>query len=352
MKLKDILQQVCLAYDIKLLSFQLLAGGHIHQTYKVESDRGSFLIQSFNEDVFPNPELIHSNFALTQSHINDTYSTSLLPDWKYTTDGEPYFRMNDSLWRSSQFIENSVCYEQCPNQEIAYQAGKILGKFHRLTHDMSLDDIKPIIPNFHNMEFRWSQLQQAIKGDQALRVKDHSEIIEKITSFYEQCDFLSGQEGVVPMRLLHNDPKLSNMLFDNTGRATHLIDLDTIMAGYIQYDVGDLVRSCCSLTAEDEVNGEENYFNINWFTRIIQGYAEEVNGIVVPEEVSSLATAGKYMTFIMAIRFLADYFNGDLYYHTEYHGQNLNRVKNQIKLFEEMYIQLDQLREIVYLKFS
>ena len=38
------------------------------------------------------------------------------------------------------------------------------------------------------------------------------------------------------------------------------------------------------------------------------------------------------MTYIMAIRFLADYLNGDIYYHTEYVGQNLIRANNQLKL--------------------
>jgi hypothetical protein len=40
------------------------------------------------------------------------------------------------------------------------------------------------------------------------------------------------------------------------------------------------------------------------------------------------------MTAIMAYRFLADFLNGDVYYHTTYPGQNLVRASNQFRLLE------------------
>ena len=38
----------------------------------------------------------------------------------------------------------------------------------------------------------------------------------------------------------------------------------------------------------------------------------------------------------MGIRFLADYLNGDVYFHTSYPEHNLVRARNQFKLVEEM----------------
>ena len=42
------------------------------------------------------------------------------------------------------------------------------------------------------------------------------------------------------------------------------------------------------------------------------------------------------MTYIMAIRMLADFLNGDIYYHISYPGQNLVRATNQLKLLDEL----------------
>jgi hypothetical protein len=38
------------------------------------------------------------------------------------------------------------------------------------------------------------------------------------------------------------------------------------------------------------------------------------------------------MTYIMALRFLADYLNGNVYYHVTYPDQNLVRAQNQFQL--------------------
>lgn len=42
------------------------------------------------------------------------------------------------------------------------------------------------------------------------------------------------------------------------------------------------------------------------------------------------------MTYEVGIRFLADYLNGDVYFHTNYPEHNLVRARNQFKLVEEM----------------
>jgi hypothetical protein len=42
------------------------------------------------------------------------------------------------------------------------------------------------------------------------------------------------------------------------------------------------------------------------------------------------------MTFIIALRFLTDYLNGDMYFGTSYPGQNLTRARNQLNLLEQL----------------
>lgn len=49
----------------------------------------------------------------------------------------------------------------------------------------------------------------------------------------------------------------------------------------------------------------------------------------------------------MGIRFLADYLNGDVYFHTAYPEHNLVRARTQLKLVREMDAHWDEMVEIV-----
>lgn len=49
----------------------------------------------------------------------------------------------------------------------------------------------------------------------------------------------------------------------------------------------------------------------------------------------------------MGIRFLADYLNGDVYFHTEYPEHNLVRARTQLKLVADMESKWDQMTAIV-----
>ena len=56
--------------------------------------------------------------------------------------------------------------------------------------------------------------------------------------------------------------------------------------------------------------------------------------VLTAGERKAIPFAGKMMTYIMAIRFLADYLRGNTYYHITYPEQNLVRSANQLRLLE------------------
>ena len=51
------------------------------------------------------------------------------------------------------------------------------------------------------------------------------------------------------------------------------------------------------------------------------------------------------MVFIMALRFLTDFLNDDVYYKTEYPEHNLDRSKNQFKLIESLSVQFKEMED-------
>ena len=53
------------------------------------------------------------------------------------------------------------------------------------------------------------------------------------------------------------------------------------------------------------------------------------------------------ITYEQALRFLADYLEGDVYYKTAYPEHNLVRTHTQIRMVEEMESKWDQIQEII-----
>ncbi len=51
--------------------------------------------------------------------------------------------------------------------------------------------------------------------------------------------------------------------------------------------------------------------------------------------------------YMQAVRFLADYINGDTYYKTSYPEHNLVRTRNQMRLLECIEAVIPQMREYI-----
>jgi len=135
--------------------------------------------------------------------------------------------------------------------------------------------------------------------------------------------------GRFPLRLIHNDTKLNNILFDREGKAICMIDLDTVMPGYVHYDVGDALRIMSNTAGEDERNLERVGLDFRIMEAFLKGYLGEALKFITPEERECLPMAPLYMTFIIGLRFLTDHIQGDRYFHIRREGHNLDRARVQ-----------------------
>jgi hypothetical protein len=96
--------------------------------------------------------------------------------------------------------------------------------------------------------------------------------------------------------------------------------------------LGDMVRTFVSPVSEEERDLSLVTFRFSFYQALLDGYLSEMDEVLSPDEKKAIPYAGMMMTYIMAIRFLADFLNGDIYYHIEYPGQNLVRATNQLRL--------------------
>jgi Ser/Thr protein kinase RdoA (MazF antagonist) len=143
------------------------------------------------------------------------------------------------------------------------------------------------------------------------------------------------ESGALKERITHNDTKINNILFDkDSPKAVCIIDLDTLMPGYFIYDLGDLVRTCVSPVSEEEADISKIEFRRPIYDALLTGYLSEMKATMTQEELLAIPFAGKMMTYIMALRFLADYLRGNTYYHISYADQNKVRARNQLHLLK------------------
>ena len=185
-----------------------------------------------------------------------------------------------------------------------------------------------------NFEKRISDFKTAVSNASNETKKTAEDELKLLISAISLPDkFISLQkQNILPVRIIHADPKISNVLFDTvSGKGKCVIDLDTIMPGTLLYDYGDMVRSYTNNKNEDDPT-ENNIFNKEIYDLLTKGFLSSIKDQLTSVEMDNLAYSAKVVIYIQALRFMTDYLNGNIYYKTNHPLQNFNRAKNQINL--------------------
>ena len=154
-------------------------------------------------------------------------------------------------------------------------------------------------------------------------------------------------DGSIPVRVTHNDTKLNNILFDEkTNKPICVIDLDTIMPGSLLYDFGDAIRFAANNTVEDDRDLDRVYLRMDRYEEYVSGFLAGLKDTITQKELSLLPEAALIMTYEVALRFMTDYLEGDLYFKIHYPDQNLVRARDQLRMTEDIESKLEEMRAI------
>ena len=348
-KLKFVFSQFNITSNFK--GYKELASGHINDTYLIEtSKKPSVILQRINHTVFKDvPSLISNKVAISKHLLKKMqYLPAEMLMQKvvqFVPAKQQYYYYKDTdgnFWNMMLYIENSVTYSTVTNEEIAYEGGKLIGDFLHLTSDFDSSLLSEVIPKFHDMTYRFSQFEQSLKMASKERLESANTEIKKVYSYKDEMHILQQlkESGQLKIRVTHNDTKISNILFDTTKKGICVIDTDTVMPGIVHYDFGDAIRTICNTAAEDEKNLNLVHFNMNYYKAYSKGFFEAIENDLTDLELEHLPLGVKTMIFIMALRFLTDYLNTDIYYKTNYADHNLVRSKNQFKLLESFNLNM------------
>lgn len=333
----------------KPVSCQEFGQGHINQTLKMETDSShTYILQRINQYVFQQPVQLMENICAITDYLRSKdadprHSLHFIP----AQDGRCYhFDENGDFWRMYEYVEG-LSLDAPETEADFYQSALAFGNFQMLLSDFPAASLHDTIPQFHNTVDRYRLLRQSVEADACGRLTDVGPELDFLLANEDLACTLQRmlEEGLLPLRVTHNDTKLNNVLLDcNTREYLCVLDLDTVMPGLSLYDYGDSIRFGATTAASEE---DENLaLDLHLFEVYTRGFLSAATNLT-PTEMEMMPIGAVAITIELATRFLKDHLDGDLYFKTAYPGHNLDRARGQIALAADMIRKLDDMKRIV-----
>ncbi len=330
------------ALEGRVMSCAPYGSGHINSTFLVKTDTGKrYILQKVNTAIFPDPEALMRNILLVTGHLRkkDPDPRHVLTLVPVLSGGYSLNLGEEGFWRTYEFITGGVCLDRAETPADFRLSGKAFGAFQRQMADFPAEELREVIPGFHDTPKRYEALHRAIGENRAGRA----------ASVWEEIDFfLSREEGAgllmdllwagkLPRRVTHNDTKLNNVMLDEkTREPLCVLDLDTVMPGLAATDFGDSIRFGACTAAEDEPETEKVHLDRELYEAYARGFLGACGASLTEGELETLPDGARLITLENGVRFLTDYLDGDVYYHTERPGQNLDRTRTQMAMVRDM----------------
>ncbi len=333
--------------------------GKVNDTFLVAGPDviAPFILQRISA-VFPHPEHIMENMRAVFDHAQDMLSREkslgryiAIPALCRTRSGRDFYRdSKGSFWRALYYIDHTKCFDEVQSVFQAREAGFALGNFHRLIHDLDPSNLHDTLPGFHVTPIYLAHYDKvAAAGAEQSMTADMRFCHDFISERREMSSVLENavKQGLLVLRPVHGDPKLSNILFDErSGRAAAIIDLDTVKPGLVQTDIGDCLRSCCNRVGEESVD-KKAHFDTELYRAILQGYLSEVGRFLTPADYDFIYPALRLIAFELGLRFYTDFLEGNVYFKTERLDQNLERALVQFRLAESIEKQQNDIEQVI-----
>jgi hypothetical protein len=363
-KFQDGINEITKEFQVsgQIISIVRYGNGHINQTYLVNTLENwgemGYVFQRINHHVFHDPEILMENFLNITNHLIKKYHEAGFSDinrrvLQPVSARNGACKVYDSqgyLWRATPFINNTITYQIVNSASQAFEVGRSYGQFQQLMLDFPANLLRETIHDFHNTRFRFDCLQTAIQEDKMSRAINARNEINFINSHENWVDCLLDflKFGQLPIRVIHNDTKVSNLLVDRgTLEGLCVTDLDTTMPGTSLYDFGDMVRTSTNTAPEDEVDISKVNVDLNLFKALATGYLNASQDFLTEIEKRYLVFSGKVITFELAVRFLTDYLEGERYFKINYPDHNLVRCQSQLALVQAIEKVEDEMENIV-----
>lgn len=355
--------EICSKFKIRAVATKVIKKGIINNSWEVTDENGeTYIVQEINSNIFKDINKLMDNIDRVTTHIKKKLEQNggnihrevlnIIP-----CEDKKFYSIQDEngsihYYRAYNFIKNARTYDEA-DETLLYQAGIGFGKFQSYLADFDAVSLYESIPDFHNTIKRFQDFEKVLDDINFDMYKKSSLEIRELLKYYKYADVIMKPltNGDIPKRVVHNDTKLNNVMLDNnTYEAVCVIDLDTIMPGSLLFDYGDAIRYCANKGSEDDVNLDNVKFDFNKFVAFTYGFMEETYQSLTPNELKLMCKAPLVLTYELALRFLTDYLNGNIYFKCDptRKDHNLERARAQLKLLKEFEQNEDKMNTAIY----
>lgn len=293
-----------------------LQSGLIQQTWHLETQRGRFICQQLHPAFAK--EVTEDAQVISQFLRNHEFP---IPHYFTTVDGELHLEWEGKPWRVMACLPG-ITHAKAPQKIYLHQAGLLSGKLHQLLANFE-HQFKFQLPYFHDTNYIFQSLQ-TIADDPK---------VEAELNFFRATILDLLLPDALQQQVIHGDLKLSNFLFDDHGICTGIVDLDTFMVHNLYIEMGDALRSWCTVGT---------HFDLEILAAGLQGYAD--SQALQNLEPELLAQGIQLLVLELGMRYLKDYFE-DCYFHWDRtafpsrKAHNLARCHRQIAIFQSIQSQ-------------
>ncbi len=288
------------AYGMEGARITPVSIGLINRTFVVESrsDSERFVLQKVNPIFTP---LVHEDIEAVTAHLEAKGLRT--PRLIRSLGGALFVEDAGAIWRLMTFVEGET-RERLSAPEEAREAGVLLARFHAAVQDLAYEFRNRRL-GVHDTPKHLANLETALKTHRNVhtRYEDVRPLGEEILALARALPGLPKIEE----RIVHGDPKISNLLFDRrTGRGIAVVDLDTLAKMPLPLELGDAFRSWCNPGGEDSSKVK---FSLDLFGAAVAGYAGIARSFIAEPERRSIVPATETIILELASRFAADALN-------------------------------------------
>jgi Ser/Thr protein kinase RdoA (MazF antagonist) len=323
------------AYALGDAPAEPVSAGWINRTYIVERAGERVVVQRLHP-IFRGE--VNLDLEAITSHVAGRGLVT--PRLVRTIHGRAWVE-HGGVWRVLTFVEGRTLSSLDPAH--ARGAAHLLARFHRALEDLD-HRFHFTRPGAHDTRAHLAKLERLL----AERPVDPR--LEPLAAAILARGCALPDLNGLPLRIVHGDPKATNVLFAHDGpEALALVDLDTLAHGTLAVELGDALRSWCNATDESDASAR---IDTAIFEAAVEGYARGAAGTITDDEIAAIVPGLETIALELASRFAADvvedhYFGWDSRRFPSRREHNLARTRAQLALAESVARERARLEELV-----
>ncbi len=211
--------------------------GRLHATYRIDTNNGTHVLQRMGPMIAPQ---VMEDIERATTHLKSkgvlTYQVIR------TNAGGLVYSTDEANWRMLTYIPGTTITKTLTVDQ-AQSAARCVADFHSALRDYT-QPFANRVPIVFNSALAFSNLRRVFTEYSGTgKSESYAPLVEEILKRGEKQ--IHEFENL-PLRVLHGDPKLTNIRFDENGKeAIAMIDLDTIGLYHLPLELGDMLRSWC-----------------------------------------------------------------------------------------------------------